>query len=97
MRLSIIRRSSFNETFDTDGDCPMQLEARLYRLENRYRAALSAAVVAKCEYFSVVGEPSVTESARRRAEAHWQESEARKRALRARMAYVEQLGPETMV
>jgi hypothetical protein len=74
----------------------MQIEERLYRLENRYRAALSAAVVAKCEYFSIVGESSVTEAARRRAEARWQESEARKRALRARMAYVEQLGPETM-
>ena len=70
----------------------MQIEERLYRLENRYRAALSAAVVAKCEYFSIVGENSVTEAARQRAQARWQQSEERKRALRVRLAYVEQLG-----
>jgi hypothetical protein len=89
--------SSMNTSTVNGNRTTMEIEERLFRLESRYRAALSAAIVAKCEYFSIVGEPSVTDAARRRAEARWQESEARKRALRSRMAYVEQLSPETMV
>jgi ABC-type transport system involved in cytochrome bd biosynthesis fused ATPase/permease subunit len=69
----------------------MDIEERLQRLQERYRVALSAAVVAKAQYFSMVGEPSVTRAALERASVRWQQIEARKRALVMRMAFVEQL------
>jgi hypothetical protein len=38
----------------------MDIEARLRKLEARYRGALSAAVAAKANYLALAGEPSAT-------------------------------------
>jgi hypothetical protein len=72
----------------------MDIDERLQRLQERYRVALSAAVVAKAQYFSMVGEPCVTKAAIERAHLRWQQIEVRKRALVMRIAFVEQLAQE---
>jgi hypothetical protein len=69
----------------------MDIEARLRRLESRYRSALSAAVAAKANYLALAGEPSATPYAIERAKVHWQELEGRKRAIAAQMGELEAL------
>ena len=69
----------------------MDIEQRLQRLQERYRSALSAAVFAKAQFFSLADEASATAVAVQRAAIHWQQIEARKKAIVARMMYVEQL------
>ncbi|MGC2033203.1 MAG: hypothetical protein WA642_24525 [Steroidobacteraceae bacterium] len=57
----------------------MDIEARLRKLESRYRATLSAAIAAKANYLALSDEPSATPAAVERAEALWKKLEARKR------------------
>jgi hypothetical protein len=59
----------------------MKLQSRLTMLQSRYRALLGSALVAKAAYIAVKDEPWVTSAAVTRAAAHWQELEARKRAV----------------
>jgi hypothetical protein len=69
----------------------MDIEARLRKLESRYRAALSAAVAAKAHYLALAGEPSATPTAIERAKSRWQQLESGKKAIAARMDEVERL------
>jgi hypothetical protein len=69
----------------------MDIEARLRKLESRYRAALSAAVAAKANYLALAGEPSATPSAIDRAKSLWQQLESRKRTIAAQMGELESL------
>jgi hypothetical protein len=67
----------------------MDIEARLRKLEARYRAALSAAVAAKAHYLALAGEPSATPAAVERANALWKQLESRKRTIAAQMGELE--------
>jgi hypothetical protein len=67
----------------------MDIDARLHRLEIRYRAALSGAVAAKAHYLALVDEPSSTPSAIERARLHWLKLDAYKRAIAVRMGEIE--------
>jgi hypothetical protein len=69
----------------------MDIEARLRALESRYRQALSATVSAKAHYLALLDEPAATPAAVKRARAQWENLEARKRAVAARMGEVEDL------
>jgi len=69
----------------------MDIEQRLQRLQERYRRALSQAVVAKAEYFALAREPSATADSVQRAAARWQQIKARKRSIVASMVTMEQL------
>jgi len=69
----------------------MDIEARLRRLESRYRGALSAAVAAKANYSALAGEPCATPYAIERAKALWQQFDTRKRTIAARMGELEAL------
>jgi hypothetical protein len=69
----------------------MDIEARLRKLEFRYRAALSAAVAAKANYLALAGEPSATPAAAQRAKSLWQQLESRKRTVTAQMGELEAL------
>ncbi len=64
-------------------------KARLHRLEVRYRAALSGAVVAKAQYLALAGEPSAMPAAIERAKLQWLKVDAHKRAIVARMGELE--------
>ncbi len=69
----------------------MDIEARLRKLESRYRAALSATVAAKATYLALAGEPSATPMAVERAKAQWQQLAASKRTIAAQMGELEAL------
>ncbi|MGO9935665.1 MAG: hypothetical protein ACLPV8_28185 [Steroidobacteraceae bacterium] len=69
----------------------MEIEARLRQLEFDYRAALSAAIVAKTNYFALAGDPSVLSAAVNRAKARWQQLDSRKQTLIAEMSELEEL------
>ncbi len=76
--------------FTSEGGIPKtDIEVRLHRLEVRYRAALSGAVVAKAHYLALVGEPSAMPAAIERAKLQWLKVDAHKRALAARMGELE--------
>jgi hypothetical protein len=68
----------------------MDIEARLRQLEFDYRAALSAAVVAKANYLALAGDPSVLPAAIRRAKARWQQLDSRKQTIVAEMSELEE-------
>ncbi len=77
--------------FTSEGGIPKtDIEARLHRLEVRYRAALSGAVVAKAHYLALVGEPSAMPAAIERAKRQWLKVDAHKRAIVARMGELEE-------
>ncbi len=69
----------------------MDIETRLRKLESHYRAALSAAVVAKATYLALAGEPNARPIAIQRAKSLWQQIESRKRTLASQMAELEEL------
>jgi hypothetical protein len=69
----------------------MDIETRLRKLESRYRTTLSHAVAAKANYLALAGEPSATPAAVERANAHWQQLDARKREIAAQMGELEAL------
>ncbi len=69
----------------------MDIEARLRKLESLYRAALSATVAAKANYFALADEPSSTPYAIEQAKTLWQRLDARKRAIAAQLGEIEEL------
>jgi hypothetical protein len=78
--------------FTSEGGTPkMDIEARLRKLEFRYRALLSATVAAKANYLALTGEPSATAFAIERAKSHWQQLDSRKRTIAAQMGELEEL------
>jgi hypothetical protein len=78
--------------FTSEGGIPtMDIEARLRKLEFRYRALLSATVAAKANYLALAGEPSASAFAIERAKALWQQFDSRKRTIAAQMGELEEL------
>lgn len=69
----------------------MDIEDRLKRLQSLFSYALSGAVAAKTRYLSLRGDPSQTPAAVARAKMAWQQLEARKTAIIARMVALEEL------
>ena len=69
----------------------MDIEDRLKRLQSLFSYALSGAVAAKARYLSLRGDPSSTPAAVARAKMTWQQLEARKTAIIARMVALEEL------
>ncbi|MGA2776839.1 MAG: hypothetical protein ABSF94_04725 [Steroidobacteraceae bacterium] len=67
----------------------MDMESRLRKLESRYRVAMNAALAAKAHYLALTGEPGATPAAIECARARWQQLDARKRGIAARMGEVE--------
>ena len=86
------RSSSQGMLFTSEGETPkLDIEARLRKLEFRYRAALSATVAAKANFLALAGEPSATTFAIERAKSQWQQLDARKRTIAAQMGELEEL------
>lgn len=73
----------------------MDIEGRLRQLERHYRSTLSAAVAAKADYLSLLGEPSVLPPTVARAKARWQCLDDLKRAIALEMARLEDLEHES--
>jgi hypothetical protein len=69
----------------------MDIEARLRKLESRYRGALNAAVGAKANYLALAGEAGAAPAAIERARARWQQLETVKRSISAQMGELEAL------
>jgi hypothetical protein len=69
----------------------VDIEARLRKLESRYRVALSATVAAKANYLALASESSATPAAIERAKARWQHLDANKRAIAVQMGELEEL------
>jgi hypothetical protein len=74
----------------------MDIEDRLKRLQSLFTHALSSTVAAKARYLALQGERSSTPAAIARARMFWQQLEARKTALIARMVSLEELEEETV-
>ena len=66
----------------------MDIEARLRQLEFDYRAALSAAVVAKTNYLALASDRSALFAASR-SKARWQQLDSRKQTIVAEMSELE--------
>jgi hypothetical protein len=75
----------------------MDIEARLRALESRYRQALSASIAAKAHYLALLDEPSSTAVAVKRARQQWDNLDARKRGIAARMGEIDDLERDLMV
>jgi len=69
----------------------VDIEDRLKRLQSLFIYALSGAVAAKARYLALRGDPSSTPAAVVRAKMMWQQLEARKTAIIARMVALEEL------
>ncbi len=69
----------------------MDIEDRLKKLQSLFSYALSGAVAAKAQYLALMGEGSSTPAAVARAKMAWQQLEARKTAIIARMVALEEL------
>jgi hypothetical protein len=69
----------------------MDIEDRLKRLQSLFSYALSGAVAAKARYLALRGDASSTPAAVARAKMTWQQLEARKTAIIARMVALEEL------
>ena len=69
----------------------MDIEDRLKRLQSLFTYALSGAVAAKARYLALRGDLSSTPAAVARAKMTWQQLEARKTAIIARMVALEEL------
>jgi hypothetical protein len=69
----------------------VDIEDRLKRLQSLFSYALSGAVAAKARYLAVRGDPGSTPAAVARAKMAWQQLEARKTAIIARMVALEEL------
>jgi hypothetical protein len=82
------RTSGFSEVFTVD------IEDRLKKLQSLFTYALSGAVAAKARYLAVRGEAGSTPAAISRARMTWQQLEARKTAIIARMVELEDLAME---
>jgi hypothetical protein len=69
----------------------MDIEARLRKLESRYRAASISADTAKAHYLALSTEPSATRADVEAANARWQQLDSRKRTVAVRMGELEAL------
>jgi hypothetical protein len=69
----------------------VDIEDRLKRLQSLFTYALSGAVAAKARYLALHGDLSSTPVAVARAKMTWQQLEARKTAIIARMVALEEL------
>jgi hypothetical protein len=69
----------------------VDIEDRLKRLQSLFSYALSGAVAAKARYLALRGDLSSTPAAVARAKMTWQQLEARKTAIIARMVALEEL------
>jgi cell division protein FtsB len=69
----------------------MDIEDRLKRLQSLFSYALSRAVAAKARYLALRGDLSTTPAAVARAKMTWQQLEARKTAIIARMVALEEM------
>jgi hypothetical protein len=69
----------------------MDIEARLRKLESRYRGALSAAGAAKANYLALVGETTAAPAEVEKAKSLWEQLETRKRSISAQMGELEAL------
>jgi hypothetical protein len=69
----------------------MDIEARLRKMESRYRTALSAAVAAKAHSLALAGEASAMPATVERARSQWQQLESRKREIAAQIGELETL------
>jgi hypothetical protein len=69
----------------------VDIEDRLKRLQALFTYALSGAVAAKARYLALRGDLSSTPAAGARAKLTWQQLEARKTAIIARMVALEEL------
>jgi hypothetical protein len=69
----------------------VDIEDRLKRLQSLFTYALSGAVAAKARYLALRGDLSSTPAAVARAKMTWQQLEARKTAIIARMVALEEL------
>jgi hypothetical protein len=74
----------------------MDIEDRLKRLQSLFTHALSSTVAAKARYLALQGERSSTPAAIARARIFWQQLEAQKTAIIARMVSLEELDEETV-
>ena len=72
----------------------MDIEDRLKKLQSLFTYALSGAVAAKARYLAVLAEPGSTPAAVAKAKMAWQQLEARKTAIIARMVELEELVEE---
>jgi hypothetical protein len=68
----------------------VDIEDRLKRLQSLFTYALSGAVSAKSRYLAIAGDPASTPAAVARARMAWQQLEARKTAIIARMVALEE-------
>lgn len=75
----------------------MDIEDHLKRLQSLFSHAMSNAVTAKARYLSITGEPSSTPASIARARTLWQQLEARKTAIIARMVALEECESESLV
>jgi hypothetical protein len=69
----------------------VDIEDRLKRLQSLFSYALSGAVAAKARYLALRGDLSSTPAGVARAKMTWQQFEARKTAIIARMVALEEL------
>jgi hypothetical protein len=74
----------------------IDIEARLGKLESRYRAALSATVAAKANYLALAGEPSATPASIERAQLQWKKLDARKHAIAVQLGELEEFDNKTV-
>lgn len=75
----------------------MDIEDHLKKLQSVFSYAISNAVTAKARYLSVQGDPGSTPASIARARTIWQQFEARKTAIIARMVALEECAEDTLV
>ena len=75
----------------------MDIEDRLKELQSAFTHALSLSVSAKAHYLALMGEPGSTTAEIARAKITWQQFEARKTAMIARMVALEELEEDAIV
>jgi hypothetical protein len=75
----------------------MDIEDRLKKLQSAFTPALSLSVSAKAHYLALMGEPGSTTAEIARAKITWQQFEARKTAIIARMVALEELEEDAIV
>jgi hypothetical protein len=75
----------------------MDIESRLRALELRYGQLLSAAAAAKGHYLALLDEPGSIKSTVKRARHRWENLDARKRAIAARMGEIEGVERDLMI
>jgi hypothetical protein len=73
----------------------MDFEDRIKKLQSLFTYALSNSVTAKARYLAIAEDPSATTAAIAIAKMNWQQLEARKTAIIAKMVALEELEIET--